>query len=117
MPAGDELDDIQALVRSGFGSLGAARYILLRVAQADRARAWLGTLAPTRASQVGGTEEITRVLQIAFTCAGLQQLGFGADLESFAPEFLDGMAGDPRPCRLWPVLLDGEPGRMAGGGE
>ena len=33
--------DIQAIARSGFGPLKAARYMLLRVAEADTARQWL----------------------------------------------------------------------------
>lgn len=97
MAARDEMDDIQALVRSGLGSLGSARYLLLRIGDAARARAWLRGLAPTRASEVGGGKTVDRAIQIAFSRAGLVALGFAdADLEGLAPEYLDGMAGDER---------------------
>jgi Dyp-type peroxidase family len=96
MTAGHELDDIQALVRTGFGSLGGARYLLLRIADPASVKPWLTRLEPTRASQVGSGKQIERALQIAFTRAGLEALGFGEDaLAAFAPEFLDGMASDP----------------------
>ncbi|WP_226632028.1 Dyp-type peroxidase [Novosphingobium profundi] len=90
-------DDVQALVRSGFGSLGSARYILVRIVDAARAKAWLRGLVPTRASEVGGGRALETVLQVAFTRTGLRALGFtAAELENMAPEFLDGMASDAR---------------------
>lgn len=92
-----DLDDVQALVRSGFGSLGAARYILLRISEPSRAKAWLAQLEPTRACHIGAGQEILRVLQVAFTRAGLIAAGFAcAEIETLAPEFLDGMASDER---------------------
>ena len=95
MAAGDEMDDIQALVRSGFGTLGAARYLLLRISDAARVKSWLAAIEPTRASQIRKEVQLEHVLQIAFTRAGLEALGFSeADLAACAPEFLDGMAGD-----------------------
>ncbi|WP_299196528.1 hypothetical protein [uncultured Erythrobacter sp.] len=92
-----DFNDIQALVRAGFGSLDGARYLLLRVADNAAAKAWLAQAEPTRSSDVGGGNTLDRVLQIAFTSAGLRALGFAEDeLESLAPEFLDGMASDER---------------------
>src|SRR5215469_17679738 len=40
-----ELEDVQGLVLRGYGSLRAARYLLLRVGEAAGARAWLRALA------------------------------------------------------------------------
>nr|WP_315381957.1 hypothetical protein [uncultured Sphingomonas sp.] len=92
-----DLHDVQALVRSGFGSLGAARYLLLRIGDAAAAKAWLARQVPTPAGAVGGGTTLDRVLQIAFTRAGLIAAGFeAAELETLAPEFLDGMAGSER---------------------
>ena len=97
MAARDELDDVQALARSGFGSLGAAHYVLLRVAHAPSVKQWLAAIEPTRAIAVERGEKLESALQIAFTRAGLEALGFGEpDLAAFAPEFLDGMASDER---------------------
>jgi len=92
-----DFDDVQALVRSGFGSLGGARYVLLRIVEAARAKTWLARMEPTRAAQVGGGQDLRCVTQIAFTRAGLIAAGFSdAELETLAPEFLDGMTGDER---------------------
>lgn len=89
--------DVQALVRSGFGTLGAVRYLLLRVANAESAKAWLARIEPTPASAVGVGKALSTVLQVAVTRAGLLSLGFAADeIETMAPEFLDGMASDDR---------------------
>ncbi|MEO6093955.1 MAG: hypothetical protein ABIT04_12890 [Novosphingobium sp.] len=97
MAALDEFGDVQALVRSGFGSLGGARYLLLRVADAPSAKHWLAAIEPTRAIEVERRNPLETVLQIAFTRAGLEVLGFDDDdLAAFAPQFLDGMAGDER---------------------
>ena len=92
-----DFDDVQALVRSGFGSLGAARYLLLRIDDPTRAKAWLARIEPTRASQVGGGQELQCAMQIAFTWAGLIEAGFtGPEIETLAPEFIEGMAGNER---------------------
>jgi deferrochelatase/peroxidase EfeB len=97
MAAKDELDDIQALVRSGFGSLGGARYLLLRAEDPITAKAWLRTLDVAPASCIGRGKEVTRVVQLAFTHSGLRRLGFSEDaLSAFVPEYIDGMAGNER---------------------
>lgn len=91
--------DVQALVARGFGTLDGARYVLLRVEDPRRAREWLRglgvtTLAEARAQRLG------RVRQMAFTAAGLRALDLAADtIPGFAPEFLDGLAGDPSRSR------------------
>ena len=92
-----DFDDMQALVRSGFGSLGGARYVLLRIADATRAKLWLARLEPTRASQIGRGHDLRCAIQIAFTRAGLIAAGFtDAELATMAPEFLEGMASNER---------------------
>ena len=97
MAAAAELDDIQALVRSGFGSLGGARYLLLRIDDVAAARTWLKSLDIATASQIRGDHELKRVLQLAFTYAGLRALGLSEDaLAAFAPEYIEGLAGDER---------------------
>lgn len=87
-----EAADIQALVRTGFGSLNAARYILLRINDAAETKAWLRELQITSAAQaIDG--QLDKVVQIAFTAAGLLALGINLEVaEDFAPEFLNGMA-------------------------
>jgi Dyp-type peroxidase family len=99
MPARDELDDIPALVWSGFGRLRGAAYLLLRVVESGPARNWLRAQHVASASDVK-TGHLSQALQIAFTARGLHALGFADEaLASFAPEFLDGMAGDSHRSR------------------
>ncbi|KMS56162.1 peroxidase [Novosphingobium barchaimii LL02] len=94
--AAAESGDIQAIVDRGFGSLRAARYLLLRVINPAAARAWLRGLTVTSLANAR-SHRVSRVDQIAFTAAGLRTLGFAPDsVPGFAPEFLDGMAGDER---------------------
>ena len=96
MAARDELDDIPGLVRSGFGSLGGACYLLLRIADRTAARAWLGELPVTSAAAVEAGA-LSEACEVAFTARGLRALGLSEEaLGEFAPEFLDGMSGDSR---------------------
>lgn len=96
MAARDELDDIPGLVRSGFGSLSGACYLLLRIVDRTTARNWLGELPITSAAAVEAGDA-SEACQVAFTSRGLRALGLGEEaLAEFAPEFLDGMSGDAR---------------------
>ena len=96
MAARDELDDIPGLIRSGFGSLSGASYLLLRIVDRTTARNWFRDLPITSAAAVEAGET-SQACQVAFTSRGLRALGLSEEaLAEFAPEFLDGMAGDPR---------------------
>lgn len=96
-------EDAQALVDRGFGSLRGARYVLLRIgsaaADAHAVRLWLRSLSfTTLAAAKAG--RLSQVSQIAFTAAGLRALKVPVDgIAGFAPEFLDGLAGDPSRSR------------------
>jgi deferrochelatase/peroxidase EfeB len=91
-----DTSDIQAIAKTGFGSLRAASYMLLRVVEPSAARQWLRVLAP--ASIADG--RVDETYQIAFTAAGLRQLGVEEQImEGFSPEFVEGMAGDDNRSR------------------
>ena len=100
MSAVTELDDIQALVRTGFGSLRGAAYVLLRIRDAAAAREWLASILPAAVADLAG-EPLTEALQIALTAPGLVTLG--TDTTGFAPEFRQGMAEPSRARRLGDV--------------
>jgi deferrochelatase/peroxidase EfeB len=92
----DESADIQAIVDRGFGSLAGATHLLLRITDATAARTWLRTLPVTSLGAAQGMR-LGSVCQLAFTAAGLAALGFDPEaVGGFAPEFLDGMAGNAR---------------------
>jgi len=96
MVASAEQADIQAIIDRGFGSLAGASYLLLRVTDKARAGAWLRSLPVTSVADAKA-RRLECVVQLAFTAAGLNALGFNAIAAGgFAPEFLDGMAGNAR---------------------
>ncbi len=85
-----DTDDIQGLVLRGFGKLTAARFLLLRVEDANEARTYLQDLH-TRIT-TATTAPTTVALQIAFTASGLDALGMHPKvLETFSREFIEGM--------------------------
>ena len=95
-----ELHDIQGIVRSGYGSLEEAVFLLLRVTDATAAKAWLGAVSggsspfAYRVTSAGDLEtRQDRALQIAFTAPGLANLGLTeAVIHEFSREFYGGLA-------------------------
>ena len=103
-----EYQDIQGLLRSGYGSLTEAAFLLLRITNLGEAKAWLGAVAGasgakkltyrvTHAADLDSHQE--RALQVAFTAPGIRTLGapevlFRDNLlHAFPHEFRLGMAG------------------------
>lgn len=85
--------DVQGLVRFGHGKLKAAEFMLLEVADAAAARAWLKDAPVTTAEKL--KEPPTTALQVAFTAGGLRALGVEeAIVAEFPQPYLAGMAGD-----------------------
>lgn len=88
-----ELDDVQGLLRFGYGHHTEACFLLLRVNDPAAARAWLAR-APV-ASAVEARPAPATALQVALSGPGLTALGIADDmLAGFSEEFLAGMAGD-----------------------
>ena len=115
-----EFDDLQGLLRFGYGKLTATCFMLLDVADADAARQWLRGV--TISSALSRQPPPETALQIAFSVEGLRALGLGeAVIEGFSDEFIGGMAGDEsRSRRLGDVAANaptnwdwgGEPGQV-----
>src|SRR5262245_46115551 len=94
-----EYDDIQGLVRFGYGALTEACYVLARIRNVDAARSWLRS-APV-SSAVALDRAPATALQIAFTAAGLEALGVPAPvIGAFSHEFVSGMTEASRSRRL-----------------
>jgi deferrochelatase/peroxidase EfeB len=98
-----DTSDIQAIAKTGFASLTAASYMLLRVGDSGAARRWLRDLAPARLAKPADVKQTLEIeekssvdtYQIAFTAAGLCKLGVNESImQRFSPEFVEGMAGD-----------------------
>jgi Dyp-type peroxidase family len=99
-----ELSDIQGIVRSGYGTLGDSVFLLLRVVDAAKAKAWLRAVAGD-SSPTGSSYRVTSAadlqarqdtaLQVAFTAPGLRRLGMAEDMiHGFSREFYVGMGGE-----------------------
>jgi Dyp-type peroxidase family len=87
-----ELSDIQGLIFSGYAKKPHAEYLLLRVENAARARAWLRGLS--QQITTGADRPADLCVNVAWTAHGLTALGLDADaLHTFPLEFREGMAG------------------------
>jgi deferrochelatase/peroxidase EfeB len=93
--------DIQAIAKTAFNSLNGASYLLLRVEEPGKARTWLRGLRPTSVADLD-EGHVRESIQIAFTAAGLSKLGVADNiLCRFAPQFVEGMAGDELRFPRW----------------
>ena len=88
-----DFDDVQGLVRFGFGGMHRACFYLVRVKNVAAARAWLAAAHVTTARTLDPPP--VTALQVAFTSDGLRALGVPSEVvNGFAPEFCAGMSGD-----------------------
>jgi Dyp-type peroxidase family len=107
-----EYQDIQGILRSGYGSLEEASFLLLWITDKDKAKAWLAAIVEecgakksyrvTRAGDLDPPQRKELALQVAFTAPGLRTLGAPEELfqdesiNNFPREFRLGMAAEDR---------------------
>ena len=97
-----DFDDVQGLLRFGYGKMTQASYALLRVRDAAAARAWLRAAPVTSALTMDPPPPTA--LQVAFTALGLSELGVPSSvIAGFSPEFITGMTEESRTRRLGDV--------------
>jgi deferrochelatase/peroxidase EfeB len=100
-----DFEDVQGLVRFGFGKLKAASYALAQIKNLDAARSWLRSASVTTA--MASKPPPTTALQIAFTAEGLRELRVpAAVVEAFSHEFVSGMVQESRSRRLGDVAAN-----------
>jgi deferrochelatase/peroxidase EfeB len=88
-----EYDDLQGLVRFGYGKLTDTCFLLLNVADKEAAKEWLASAPVSNA--VKADPKPATALHIAFTAQGLSALGLEETfIESFSDEFITGVAGN-----------------------
>ncbi len=102
MPNEVDYDDIQGLVRFGFGKMNEACFYLVRIKDPGAARSWLANAHITSARTLEPPPQTA--LQVAFTVDGLKALRVPDEaIAGFAPEFLAGMTEESRSRRLGDV--------------
>ena len=92
-PPNAESGDIQGLLRSGYGRLKEACFLLLSVTDATAARTWLSTAQVTTVEHL--RRHVTTALHVALTASGMRALGVAENVVAgFSAEFVSGMAGE-----------------------
>ncbi len=85
-----EFDDVQGLLRFGYGKLADTCFMLLKIADASAARQWLSTAPVSSAIAIHPPPDTA--LQIAFSVQGLRALGIDESIiDGFSDEFVHGM--------------------------
>src|SRR5260370_29909494 len=94
--------DVQGLVRFGYGQMTSASYVLVRVKNADAAKAWIRSAPVTTA--VAQKLPPKAAMNIAFTAPGLKALGVPESIiAGFSHEFRGGMGQESRARQLGDV--------------
>lgn len=110
-----DFEDMQGLLRFGYGHLPESCFLLLRVADRDAARRWLQRAPVNDARWLPKAPE--RVLQLAFTHQGLGSLGVGNEaLAGFSEPFAAGMAAEGNRSRRLGDEGDNHPRHWRWGG-
>jgi Dyp-type peroxidase family len=92
-----EVNDIQGLLLSGYGSQPSARYIFYTITDRAAAKRWLADLTARITNGAQRGRERTQSINVALTRGGLEALGLGpATLASFSRPFIEGMAQPDR---------------------
>ncbi|WP_411726231.1 Dyp-type peroxidase [Methyloglobulus sp.] len=88
-----EFDDLQGLIRFGYGKLTDTCFLLLNVADKEAAKQWLNSAPVSNA--VKSDKQPSAALACAFTVEGLRAMGLKEPtIESFSDEFITGLSGD-----------------------
>ena len=101
-----DFDDVQGIVRFGYGRLKGASYALARIKNLEAARSWL--LSAPVSTAIERNPRPATALQVAFTVEGLGALHLpDAVIGAFSHEFVSGMTQESRSRRLGDFCLSG----------
>lgn len=93
-----EFDDLQGLLRFGYGKLTDTCFMLLNIANVDAAKQWLNTAPISNAVTMDSPPDTA--LQIAFSVHGLRILGVSESIiGDFSDEFIHGMTRNENSSR------------------
>lgn len=110
-----EFDDLQGLVRFGYGKLTDTCFLLLTIMDATAAKEWLITAPISNAVETD--KQPSTAVQIAFTAQGLCAMGLDSVIRDFSDEFIFGMSGDESRSRRLGDIDTNAPGHWAWGGD
>jgi deferrochelatase/peroxidase EfeB len=111
-----EFDDLQGLIRFGYGKLTDTSFLLLNVVDSKAAKEWLKKAPVSNAVELDKAPETA--LQLAFTVQGLRILGLQETaIESFSDEFITGISGDESRSRRLGDIDANSPEHWAWGGK
>ncbi len=94
-----KFNDIQGIIRRGYGELEAACFVLLEITDVGLAKDWLRELADVIRDATTTPEKTDTCVNIAFTQAGFKELGLENQFfedKRFSIEFEDGMTTEHR---------------------
>jgi len=113
-----EIEDIQGIIRRGYGNLEAACFLMLEIVDAAKAKKWIGDVADKVRDGAKKPERSETCINIAFTQEGFDKLGlpnaFYED-KRFSIEFEDGMVTKHR-TNILGDSGDSEPNKWVWGG-
>ena len=102
-----QTDDIQGMIVTGYSHLLFSKYLFLQITEVEKAKVLLQMIAPqitTAHWKMGANGKVEKppfALNLAFTYKGLEKLGLPpASLETFPPEFIEGMGDQQRSQQL-----------------
>lgn len=111
-----DYNDMQGLLRFGYGKLTEAVFLLLRIDDAVAASRWLYE-APVTSAEAQEPPP-AKALQLAFTSQGLRRLKVSENvLSGFSSEFLSGMAGEENRSRRLGDVDENSPDQWLWGGS
>lgn len=109
-----DLDDMQGLLRFGYGRHTEACFLLLRISDRDAARTWLASAPVANAATLAEPPPV--VLQVALSSEGLRALAIpDTVINGFSTEFVAGMSGNASRERRLGDIGGNDPGGWAWG--
>ncbi|MGY6274611.1 Dyp-type peroxidase [Methylomonas sp. MgM2] len=111
-----EFEDLQGLIRFGYRKLTETSFLLLNVADAQAAKAWLKQAPISNAAESDPPPKTA--LQIAFSVDGLRELGLDETaINEFSDEFIVGMSGNESRSRRLGDVAANAPAKWEWGGK
>ena len=112
-----ELNDVQGIIIKGYGNMPHSVYLMLHFKDTVKVKDWLSGLVGEITAASTSTKSIDHAVNIAFTSAGISQLGLDEEtMNSFSREFVEGMVTEHRQ-RMLGDFGESDPSKWDWGGQ